>query len=118
MSAYIEYLKTEGYISLKDQHFAPQTAFPSLQEERSSSNDDVDKADHISEEENLEEVQEVPPKDAPSEESSTDNIKKLVESLSFANTTITSIPQDTETPPKGGRIPTPCHPNSSTNFPP
>ena len=100
MSAYIEYLKTEGYISLKDQHFAPQTAFPSLQEERSSSNDDVDKADHISEEENLEEVQEVPPKDAPSEESSTDNIKKLVESLSFANTTITSIPQDTETPPR------------------
>ena len=100
MSAYIEYLKTEGYISLKDQHFAPQTAFPSLQEERSSSNDDVDKADHISEEENLEEVQEVPPKDAPSEESSTDNMKKLVETLSFANTTITSIPQNTENPPR------------------
>ena len=30
MSAYIEYLKTEGYTSLKDQFLAPQTAFPSL----------------------------------------------------------------------------------------
>ena len=31
MSKYIELLRTEGYVSLRDQHFSTHTAFPSLQ---------------------------------------------------------------------------------------
>ena len=62
MSAYIEYLKTEGYTSLKDQFLAPQTAFPSLHDTTTA---DVDSADHISEEETPDSVEESPAVDTP-----------------------------------------------------
>ena len=64
MSAYIEYLKTEGYTSLKDQFLAPQTAFPSLHDTTTA---DVDSADHISEEEAPVGVEESPAEDTPIE---------------------------------------------------
>ena len=67
MSAYIEYLKTEGYTSLKDQFLAPQTAFPSLNDTTTA---DVDNADHISEEETSEDAEESPAEDTPTEVSS------------------------------------------------
>ena len=64
MSAYIEYLKTEGYTSLKDQFLAPQTAFPSLHDTTTA---DVDNADHISEEETSEDAEESPAEVTPTE---------------------------------------------------
>ena len=45
MSAYIESLKCEGYISLRDQYLAPQAAFPSLQGGKSGLLEVLDKVD-------------------------------------------------------------------------
>ena len=64
MSAYIEYLKTEGYTSLKDQFLAPQTAFPSLHDTTTA---DVDNADHIIEEETSDDAEESPAEVTPTE---------------------------------------------------
>ena len=45
MSSYIEYLKSEGYVSLRDQYLAPHVAFPSLQGAKPILYDKVDDAD-------------------------------------------------------------------------
>ena len=45
MSSYIEYLKSEGYISLRDQYLAPHVAFPSLQGDKPIIYEKVDAAD-------------------------------------------------------------------------
>ena len=49
MSNYIELLRTEGYVSLRDQHFSVQTAFPSLRGDGKKKDDvlaKIDAADH------------------------------------------------------------------------
>ena len=56
MSSYIESLKGEGYISLRDQYLAPQVAFPSLQQGQGGKSSlvevlaKVDDADHMGDE--------------------------------------------------------------------
>ena len=45
MSAYIESLKGEGYVSMRDQYLAPQAAFPSLQGGKSGLLEVLDKVD-------------------------------------------------------------------------
>ena len=47
MSAYIETLKGEGYISLRDQYLAPHAAFPSLQSGKSNLVDVLAKVDDV-----------------------------------------------------------------------
>ena len=49
MSNYIELLRTEGYVSLRDQHFSVQTAFPSLRGDGKKQDNvlaNIDAADH------------------------------------------------------------------------
>ena len=106
MSAYIDYLKTEGYTSLKDQHFAPQVAFPSLQGGKNSTNADVDEADHISEEESMEDFDNGDLSDIPAK-------KGPIEAKPETSSTEGEVDQE-ETPPEGDEKP-PEEGNSSSS---